>query len=256
MRNTPTYAQKRWYVYMLCDPDTEVPFYIGKGTGDRIDDHERFVNSGWHAMNEEKNRVIRRILAEGKRVLKKIVAEFDVEGDAYAYEHALINSFHGQLTNMHPGGGGKYTQSVKEIKETSVGLSYACKLLGISRKELRKMVWRGEIGHSAPQGMFFYLSELQDYLASHATITDETPAKCAGVVDETSTGSFVTADDILDAEDVGGLLRIHPRTVIRLATQGQLPGFKVGGQWRFKRQDIENYIEEQKRKYIDRNNDE
>lgn len=59
-------------------------------------------------------------------------------------------------------------------------------------------------------------------------------------------------DDILDAEEVGKLLRIHQRTVIRLASQGQFPGFKVGGQWRFKRQDIEDYIEEQKRQYIDK----
>jgi len=51
------------------------------------------------------------------------------------------------------------------------------------------------------------------------------------------------------------MLRIHPRTVIRLANQGELPGFKVGGQWRFKRQDIEDYIEEQKRQRTDRKDD-
>jgi len=66
----------------------------------------------------------------------------------------------------------------------------------------------------------------------------------------------VTTNDILDAEEVGVLLRIHPRTVIRLASQGQLPGFKVGGQWRFKRLDIENYIEEQKRLYIEKKDNE
>ncbi|HZS79172.1 MAG TPA: helix-turn-helix domain-containing protein [Ktedonobacteraceae bacterium] len=61
--------------------------------------------------------------------------------------------------------------------------------------------------------------------------------------------------EILDAEEVGEMLRIHPRTVIRLANQGELPGFKVGGQWRFKRQDIEDYIEEQKRQRTDRKDD-
>ncbi|HLG64685.1 MAG TPA: helix-turn-helix domain-containing protein [Ktedonosporobacter sp.] len=66
----------------------------------------------------------------------------------------------------------------------------------------------------------------------------------------------MATDDILDAEEVGRLLRIHPRTVIRLAGQGQIPGFKIGGQWRFQRQDIENYIEEQKRQYRDRKDDE
>jgi excisionase family DNA binding protein len=66
----------------------------------------------------------------------------------------------------------------------------------------------------------------------------------------------MATNDVLDAEEVGRLLRVHQRTVIRLASQGQLPGFKVGGQWRFKRQDIEDYIEEQKRRYIDKKDEE
>lgn len=65
----------------------------------------------------------------------------------------------------------------------------------------------------------------------------------------------MATDNILDAEEVGKLLRIHPRTVIRLAGQGEIPGFKVGGQWRFKRQDIEDYIEEQKSRYTDKKDD-
>src|SRR5437868_15443191 len=62
-------------------------------------------------------------------------------------------------------------------------------------------------------------------------------------------GYLFVINDILDADEVGEMLRVHPCTVIRLANQGELPGFKVGGQWRFRRRDIENYIEEQKRRY-------
>src|SRR5258708_68499 len=102
---------KTWYVYLLCDPDTEIPFYVGKGTGDRIDDHERFVNSRWHAVNKKKNDIIRRIHAEGKRVLKKKIAEFDVEKDAYIYELAMINLFHEHIVNMSFRGGGKLTKT-------------------------------------------------------------------------------------------------------------------------------------------------
>jgi excisionase family DNA binding protein len=63
-------------------------------------------------------------------------------------------------------------------------------------------------------------------------------------------------NDILDADEVAKLLRLNEQTVKRLANRGELPGFKIGGRWRFKRQDIENYIEEQKRRYIDRKDDE
>lgn len=62
--------------------------------------------------------------------------------------------------------------------------------------------------------------------------------------------------DILDAAEVAKLLRLNEQTVKRLANRGELPGFKIGGRWRFKRQDIEDYIEEQKRRYIDRKDDE
>ena len=56
-------------------------------------------------------------------------------------------------------------------------------------------------------------------------------------------------DDILDAEDVAKMLHVHSRTIMRLAGQGQIPGFKVGGQWRFRREAIEEYIRQQEQKY-------
>ncbi len=56
---------------------------------------------------------------------------------------------------------------------------------------------------------------------------------------------MLVLENILDAEQVAGMLKVHPRTVKRLASQHILPGFKVGGQWRFRREAIEEYIREQ-----------
>src|SRR5690348_13532300 len=95
---------KTWYVYMLCDPDTEEPFYIGKGKGDRMHYHERTLNNKCDT-NTAKKEAIRKILAQGKQVLKKKVAEFDDQSEAYAYEVALIRQYRDQLTNIKPGGG-------------------------------------------------------------------------------------------------------------------------------------------------------
>jgi excisionase family DNA binding protein len=53
------------------------------------------------------------------------------------------------------------------------------------------------------------------------------------------------AHDILDAEEVAKMLRVSARTVKNLASKHQLPGFKVGGQWRFRREAIEEYIRKQ-----------
>lgn len=43
----------------------------------------------------------------------------------------------------------------------------------------------------------------------------------------------MTPKDILTAEEVAKYFRVHPYTVKRLAREGKLPGFKIGGQWRF-----------------------
>jgi excisionase family DNA binding protein len=65
----------------------------------------------------------------------------------------------------------------------------------------------------------------------------------------------VVTKEILDPQEVADMLRVHPRTVMKLASQGQLPGFKVGGQWRFRREAIDQYIREQEQQYSDQKKD-
>lgn len=48
--------------------------------------------------------------------------------------------------------------------------------------------------------------------------------------------------DILDIGEVADLLHLHMMTVYRLAKQGKLPGFKVGGRWRFRREAMEVWM--------------
>lgn len=49
----------------------------------------------------------------------------------------------------------------------------------------------------------------------------------------------MSSKDVLTAEEVAEYLRIHPYTVRRLARDGKLPGFKIGGQWRFRKESLE-----------------
>lgn len=53
-------------------------------------------------------------------------------------------------------------------------------------------------------------------------------------------------DQILTLKEVATYLKLAEKTAYRLASEGKLPGFKVGGSWRFKREDLEAWIEEQK----------
>ena len=53
-------------------------------------------------------------------------------------------------------------------------------------------------------------------------------------------------DEILTLKEVAQYLKLAEKTAYRLAAEGKLPGFKVGGSWRFKREDIEIWIADQK----------
>jgi excisionase family DNA binding protein len=53
------------------------------------------------------------------------------------------------------------------------------------------------------------------------------------------------ANIIMTAEDVAKYLKITPATVYRLAQKGELPGAKIGRVWRFRKEAIDNLLQEQ-----------
>jgi excisionase family DNA binding protein len=53
-------------------------------------------------------------------------------------------------------------------------------------------------------------------------------------------------DQAMTIRDVAGYLNVDEKTVYRLAKRGELPGFKVAGAWRFKRLDLDIWIDQQK----------
>jgi len=53
--------------------------------------------------------------------------------------------------------------------------------------------------------------------------------------------------DLLNVKDVASLLEVNVRTVYRLINNGQLPAFKLGGQWHMRMRDLEGWIDDQVR---------
>lgn len=51
---------------------------------------------------------------------------------------------------------------------------------------------------------------------------------------------------MLSANNAGELLGVSGKTVIRMMESGDFPGYKVGFAWKFKRGDIESYLESQR----------
>jgi excisionase family DNA binding protein len=52
----------------------------------------------------------------------------------------------------------------------------------------------------------------------------------------------------LTVRDVAEFLNVDEKTIYRLVTKGELPGFKVLGSWRFQRHDLDEWIESRKQK--------
>lgn len=53
-------------------------------------------------------------------------------------------------------------------------------------------------------------------------------------------------DEVMTLHEVADYLKVGAKTIYGLAQSGRLPAFKVGGQWRFRRPDIEAWVEAQK----------
>lgn len=105
-----------FYVYVLCEPDG-TPFYVGKGVGRRVFQHEA---DAWNtAKASHKLNVIRRIRRNGGEVAYVIDAFFVTEGAAHARERELIALYgrhdlgRGPLTNQLDGGEGPSNPSAE-----------------------------------------------------------------------------------------------------------------------------------------------
>ena len=49
-------------------------------------------------------------------------------------------------------------------------------------------------------------------------------------------------DEVLTITEVATLLKVADKTVYTMAQRGEIPCFKVRGQWRFRRSDLDSWI--------------
>lgn len=105
-----------YYVYVLARPD-DSPFYVGKGNGARVLQHEaEAINT---LLRSHKLNLIRKILSEGSELRYSIAGWFEDEREALALERRLIAAIGrydlglGPLTNQTDGGEGPSNPSIE-----------------------------------------------------------------------------------------------------------------------------------------------
>lgn len=80
----------KWYVYELFDPSSGDVFYVGKGSGKRIDAHEIEAASG---VDTHKCRKIRSLVSNHGKIGKRKVALFCDEKQSYIHEANRIAEY-------------------------------------------------------------------------------------------------------------------------------------------------------------------
>lgn len=91
MFDEKTRQELKCYVYMLLDPQGDIPFYVGKGIDNRVFDHMKCALSVTDISNAKYDK-IREISQLGQTVKHVIVRHGLSEGEAFKIEAALIDT--------------------------------------------------------------------------------------------------------------------------------------------------------------------
>ncbi|MBC7091933.1 MAG: helix-turn-helix domain-containing protein [Nitrososphaeria archaeon] len=54
-------------------------------------------------------------------------------------------------------------------------------------------------------------------------------------------------EELLTLEELAKYLKISKHTLYKMLEKSKVPGFKIANQWRFKKSDIDRWIEEQRK---------
>jgi excisionase family DNA binding protein len=66
-----------------------------------------------------------------------------------------------------------------------------------------------------------------------------------------SSRSFESFEPFLNSEQAAALVRVHPKTLQRLARNGRVIGYRVGKLWRFRASDLDGWSQDSEQIAID-----
>lgn len=136
----------KYYVYKLIDPETNLPFYVGKGSGDRMYRHVKYAKLSKNCSNPYTTNKINSIIKKGLNIEYLKIFETDNEFEAYEKEIEEIKNLRNlniKLCNFLDGGiggNGRFTNPI----ERGIKISKALKGKKFSNERYNAMkpVWK------------------------------------------------------------------------------------------------------------------
>jgi len=64
---------------------------------------------------------------------------------------------------------------------------------------------------------------------------------------QTKTESLMTYENLMTMEEVANYLKVKKRTIYGWVKNGKIPAMKTVGQWRFKKENIDAWLEQKQR---------
>lgn len=114
-------SENIFYVYELIDPRNNKPFYVGKGSGRRVENYFK----EYPRVTEHTKTILEEIAMSGNKLIVKYVKENLSESDAFLLEQELIKKYGritkdpgGLLTNTRASSKGNYSNVKKNIYTT------------------------------------------------------------------------------------------------------------------------------------------
>lgn len=135
-----------FYVYHLIDPKNNLPFYVGKGRGNRMYHHESLAINGYPNGNTFLYNKIRKVLRESGKIEYRKEKENLTESEAIQSEISDIKKFGrrkdgGTLCNLTMGGEGisGYQHTYQCKKKMSI-LAKTPKRIKVANKNVKKAI--------------------------------------------------------------------------------------------------------------------
>jgi hypothetical protein len=145
---------KPYYTYILVNSEDNKVFYVGKGKGKRLFEHQKSVKQ--KGIKTQTHKMINKILESGFEIKELIIGRFKTEEEAFAVESILIHWVYG-IENLTNETSGHKEEFIRPKGNYNVIISIDEPSLGYSEREIAKREKHNVVD---------YLKSIQEYIES------------------------------------------------------------------------------------------